>query len=204
MIELNTPQCSEEWFTAKAGIPGASSFHKIVTSKGEPSKQATDYAYTLAGERITGQKVETHQSAAMLRGAEMEAEARELFEFTTDLEVRQTGIIFSDKSRQYLCSPDGVIDEQQAGLEVKCPLMHTHIKYLLAGKLPTDYVQQVQGSMLVTGFQVWHFFSYYPGLPPLHIEVERDEKLIGKMGQELERFCALVDGTVNKLKKVSA
>jgi len=204
MIEFKCDQGSDEWFAAKVGIPGASSFHKIVTSKGEPSKQVRDYAYTLAGERITGQKAETYTNDAMQRGIEMEEEARNLFEFLTGHEVRQTGVVFCDEAKRYLCSPDGLIDSEQSGLEIKCPKMHTHIGYLLAGRVPTDYIAQVQGSMFITSFQTWHFMSYYPGLPPLHIVVERDDEFIRRLSAELEKFCALVDDTVKKLQEVTA
>ena len=47
------PQLSEEWFNARLGNPGASNFNKIVTTKGEPSKQAQDYMYQLAGELVS-------------------------------------------------------------------------------------------------------------------------------------------------------
>ena len=203
MIEIDCIQGEDEWFACKAGIPGASSFDRIVTSKGEPSKQAKNYAYQIAGERITGVKTETYSNGIMQRGIETEAEARQLFELMTGLKVRQTGIVFPDETKRYLCSPDGIIDEELTGLEIKCPLAHTHIAYLLAGKLPAEYVQQVQGSMLVTGFDVWHFLSYYPGLPPLHIKVERDEVFLDRLSNELNKFCELVDSVVERIKEAA-
>ena len=75
MIRLDVEQGSREWLEARAGTPSASNFDKIVTTKGEPSKQAKNYLYELAGERIAGPKPETYQSAAMVRGLETEAEA---------------------------------------------------------------------------------------------------------------------------------
>lgn len=203
MIELQLDQLSPEWFEARVGVPSASCFDKIVTSKGEPSKQAINYAYALAGERIAGTKTETFQSPAMARGVEMEAEARQLFELMTGYNVRQTGICYPDENKQCSCSPDGIIDDQETGLEIKCPLIHTHVAYLLARKLPTEYIQQVQGSMLITSFRQWHFISYYPGLPPLHVIVEWDEVFISKLSAELNKFCALVDDTVKRLKEVA-
>ena len=203
MLELQLEQLSDEWFQARVGVPSASCFDKIVTSKGEPSKQAVNYAYTLAGERIAGAKAETHQSYAMARGCEMEAEARQLFKLITGHQVRQTGILYPDENKRFSCSPDGLIDEAETGLEIKSPLIHTHVAYLLARKLPTEYVQQVQGSMLITGFRTWHFFSYYPGLPPLHIEVPRDDVFIHRLSFEIDKFCALVESTVEKLKEVA-
>ncbi len=201
MLRLDVKQGSPEWFTARAGIPGASCFDRIVTTKGEPSKQAKNYLYELAGERIVGAKMETYQNAAMQRGIEMEAEARALFQMIKDVEVEEVGICYPDEGKRYACSPDGLL--QDAGLEIKCPLIHTHVGYLLAGTLPTDYTQQVQGSMLVTGFERWFFMSYYPGLPPLILKVNRDWKFTATLKIELEAFCEELDAVETRLRELT-
>ncbi len=197
-------QQSPEWFALKAGIPGASSFNKIVTSTGAPSKQRQDYLYQLAGEAITGKCEPTYQSAAMAMGNEREAESRVLYELIHGVDVKQVGFIFNG-SKMYGCSPDGIITFIPTigvswGLELKNVIPKTQVKYLLAGKLPTDYFQQVQGGLLVTGFDRWDFFSYCPGMDPLIIQVERDEKFISKLETELEAFCFELAGLIKKLK----
>lgn len=48
------------------------------------------------------------------------------------------------------------------GLEIKCPKMKTHIKYLLEGGVPTEYIIQVQSALWVTGYETWDFVSYCP------------------------------------------
>ena len=196
----NIAQLSPEWFKLKAGVPGASSFDKIVTSKGEPSKQSQKYLYQLAGEAIVGDKMETYTNPTMQRGIELEEEARSLFEVINNIEVQQVGLCFANEQKKYLCSPDGLLPD--SGLEIKCPLIHTHIEYLLNNKLPAEYVQQVQGSMLVTGFKSYYFMSYYPGLNPLIIKVERDESFIAKLGAELEAFCLSLAILIRKLKEL--
>jgi putative phage-type endonuclease len=200
MIILDCEQYSEEWFAARAGLPTASSFDKIVTTKGEPSKSAKNYMYQLAGENITGIKTDTYQNAAMQRGLEMEAEAKELFRFAVG-DVREVGLVYPDEQKKYSCSPDGLLED--AGLEIKCPLIHTHVSYLLSNILPTDYIQQVQGSMLVTGFKKWFFMSYYPALPPLILEIERDDAFIAKLSAELDKFCLELAGVTKQLKEIA-
>ena len=197
MIIINCEQGSPEWYEARIGLPTASNFDKLITSKGEPSKQSQAYLYQLAGERIAGAKIETYQSAAMQRGIELEAEARSLFEMLKDTEVHQVGLCLDD-SRLYGCSPDGLLESE--GLEIKCPLIHTHVAYLLDGKLPADYRRQVQGSLLVTGLERWNFMSYYPGLPPLLVRVERDETFIGKLRSILKSFTLELDEITEKLR----
>jgi putative phage-type endonuclease len=197
MITLDVPQLSDEWFEARVGNPGASSFDKIVTSEGAPSIQSDQYMRELAGEILLGQKEEHYQNAAMQRGIELEGEARAFFELKAGITVQQVGLVYPDEDKMYHCSPDGLMGE--CGLEIKCPALHTHVDYLLRGKLPTKYIAQVQGSMLVTGFQFWYFLSYYPGIKSLLICVERDDAFCDKLEKELDRFC---DGLVKMVKKL--
>ena len=200
MIILDCKQLDETWWKAKCGLPSAGSFDQIVTSKGEPSKQKQKYLYQLAGELVSGIKPESYTNQAMLRGIEMESEARKYFEFVNDVEVNQVGLVYYDEQKQFSCSPDGLLED--AGLEIKCPLIHTHVGYLLENKLPTDYFQQVQGSMFVTGFNFWNFLSYYPGLPSLMIQVERDEKFIEKLKAEISKFCFELAEITTKLQNL--
>lgn len=197
----NIEQGSEDWFREKAGKPGASSFSKIVTTKGEPSKSAQDYLYQLAGEAIIGRQEEGYTNYAMQAGIAREAESRALFELLYGVEVRQVGLIYRDESRSVLCSPDGLPGE--TGLELKNPLLKTHVKYLLAGTLPSDYYQQVHGSLWVTGFKSWFFMSYYPGMPPFILEVKRDETFISKLAKEMDSFLLQLSILVRKIKEIA-
>jgi hypothetical protein len=192
-------QGSESWFQAKAGRPGASSFDRIITTKGEPSKSRKDYIYELAGEKLIGRQEAGYSNAHMQRGNEMEGESRALFELTTGLEVRQVGIVYRDESMRVLCSPDGLMES--SGLEMKNPMLKTAVKYLMMNKLPTDYFCQVQGSMWVCGFETWWFMSNYPGLPPLILKVNRDEKWISKLSVLMNEFLDEMDNVYNEISR---
>jgi predicted phage-related endonuclease len=189
-------QGSPEWYAARCGIPSASSFDKIVTTKGEPSKQRTKYLYQLAGETITGLAEESYSNANMERGKIVEAEARSLYTFNTGKEVLQAGFCLAEG---YGASPDGLVGEEGC-LELKCPIMATHVGYLLDNTLPMDYFQQVQGQLLVTGRKWVDFMSYYPAMKPLIIRVEIDEKFIKALKIELELFCDELKEIINKIK----
>jgi len=188
-------QGSPEWFAARCGIPSASNFDKIVTTKGQPSKQREKYLYRLAGETITGKSEETYQNAIMERGIEMEVEARKLYGLISGSEAVEVGFCLSNG---YGASPDGLVDKDGC-LELKCPLIATHVGYLLNGKLPMEYFQQTQGQLLVTGRKWLDFMSYYPGLKPLVVRVERDETFIGALEAQLQVFCAELKDVVNKI-----
>lgn len=192
-------QGSPEWHAARAGNVGASSIDKIITTTGARSKQRDDFMMQLAGERLTGKCEETFQSQAMQNGIEREAAARCLFEMVNGVECQQVGIVYKDEWKLCHCSPDSLIGENE-GLEIKNPMMKTHVKYLLAGKLPTEYFGQVQMSLYVTEREKWHFMSCYEGLPPLILEVGRDEAYLKKLEAELNAFNEEMLAIVEKLR----
>jgi len=199
MIILDCEQGGEEWFKARSGIPTSSCFDKVITPKTmKPSAQAQNYLYTLAGERIAGIKAETYQNEWMKRGSDMEGEARDLFQLVKDVDVKQVGLVYPDEKKRYACSPDGLLEN--AGLELKCPAMHTHISYLLGQCLPGDYIPQVQGSLLITGFQLWWFMSYYPGLPPFILKTTRNNSFISRLKALLDDFCEELDAVTDRLR----
>jgi len=90
-------QGSDAWFREHASKPGASSFDKIITTKGEPSKQAKEYAYQLAGEHLLGTVEQGgYTSHAMQIGIEREEEARDRYSFDYDADIKQVGMIYLD------------------------------------------------------------------------------------------------------------
>jgi predicted phage-related endonuclease len=119
---------------------------------------------------------------AMKRGTELEPLARAVYEKHTGFKVREVGFISHD-SDGFGVSPDGLIYQELThpewiavhGLELKCPVARTMLKWLDAGTLPDEHKLQVQASMAASGLSRWDFFAYHPELVPLHIIVERDE-----------------------------
>jgi len=201
MITENIIQGTPEWRKARAGIPTSSSFDMIITTAGMPSKQKQKYLYALAAERITGAKEEHYQNEAMQRGIQMEEEARNMYELITGNTVDLVGICYPDAKKSYGSSPDGLVGDDGL-LEIKCPLSYTHVGYLMEGVLPTDYIQQTQGQLLVTGRKWVDFFSYYPGLKPLLIKVKPDEKFLKALRIELEVFVSELNEITEKLRSI--
>ena len=195
---LEFEQRSPEWFAIRCGKPSASNFDKIVTMDGKPSKQREKYLYQLAGEKVSGIAEETYQNAAMLRGIELEDEARKLYEAITENTVSKVGFCLSD-CEEYGASPDGIVGEKGL-LEIKCPAISTHVCYLLQNKLPSDYFQQTQGQLLVTGKEWVDFVSHYPGIKPLVIRVTRNEEFLSALMSELKSFCKELNEIVIKIK----
>lgn len=197
---IECAQNTLEWFQARIGIPTSSNFDKILDASGKPSKQREKYLYQLAGELVAGKSEETYQNAAMLRGIELEAEARAFYEFTNSVQVQQVGFCLTEGKTIFGASPDGLVGKDGA-IEIKCPLIYTHVGYLLNDqKLPTTYFQQVQGQLLVTERKWVDFISYYAGLKPMVVRVIPDKEFQTKLQTELDLFCKELKEIVSKIK----
>jgi hypothetical protein len=190
MFIVDCEQRTDEWYRHRIGIPTASSFSRIITSRGARSDQRTGLMYELAGERLSGVSVESYCSSSMSRGIMLEPKAIEFLEFYLDEDIRRVGLCLED-GRRWGCSPDGLIGDL-GGTEIKSPEAKAHIAYHKhyerTGKMPSDHVQQVQGGLMITEREWWIFMSYHPHIKPLIIKVYRDEEYIAKMRYELECF----------------
>jgi putative phage-type endonuclease len=194
-------QRSTEWMIARAGSVGGSGISKIITTKGEISKQRDEYLHQLAAERFTGRPEDGgYLSRHMVNGQEREDASRALFEMIYGVDVRQVGIVYKDEFKMCHYSPDGLVDEKNAILEMKNPMMKTHVKYLHDGKLPTEYLLQVQMGLYVTERPLCYFMSNSEGLPPFILEVKRDEIMIAKIEKAIADFYVDLCGMVEQLK----
>ena len=162
LITLDCEQGSEEWLAARLGIPTATGFENIVTATGKKSASYIKYMAELIEESIIGLQDESFKSRFMERGNQLEPLARSAYEFITGNAVMQVGGVYLDENKEVMVSPDGLIPELKKGLEIKCPKMSTHVRYLLEGGLPSEYVIQVQANLWVTGYETWDFVSYCP------------------------------------------
>ena len=200
IVDKTFIQGSDEWQKARIGIPTASEFDCLITTKGEPSKQKQKYLYKLAAERITGIKENGYKNADMERGNILEAEARAFYELENSCEVEQVGICYLDEKKQVACSPDGLVGKDGL-IEIKCPLSYTHVSYLLEGVLPMDYFQQIQGQLYVTGRKWCDFFSHYPGIKPFIFRVTPDKGFLAKLDVELMKFLKELDEVTERIRK---
>lgn len=199
MIILNNEQGSEAWLQSRLGKPSASGFSKLITRTGKPSTSADNYINGLIFEMLSQEITQGHTSDAMIRGTELEPEARENYEFITGNVVDEVGFIV-DLNDTYGCSPDGLIGED-GGVEIKCPLGATMVKYLRnPDELVKNYWQQIQGCMFVTGREWWDAFAYHPNTPHVLVRVERDDAYIELLEKEVINACLTIKTEVEKNK----
>ena len=191
LITLDCEQGSEEWLKARLGIPTATGFENIVTATGKKSSGQIKYMAELIEESILGLQDNTFRSNFMERGNQLEPLARSAYEFITGNDVIQVGGVYLDEHKEVMVSPDGLIPELKKGLELKCPKMSTHIRYLLKGGVPAEYIVQVQANLWVTGYDTWDFVSYCPEYQKQTIYLytaKRDEVLMKAFDKLIPQF----------------
>jgi hypothetical protein len=196
-IEQGTP----EWFECRRGLPTASRFATVM-AKGE-GKVRSEYMRKLAGEILTGKPMASYKSDQMERGNVMEDEARELYAFVHDADIRRVGFI---RNGQKGCSPDSLVGENR-GLEIKTAEAHIQIERLILNRLPPEHKAQVQGNLWISDREIWDFVSYWPNLPLLRVPVYRDEDYIKNMAGEVDRFndeLALLVERIRRYEQVAA
>ena len=193
-------QLSPDWFELRRGIATASNFDRIMTlAKRKYSAAAEGYIDELIAERFVldpNAMTETPMSAAMRHGVACEPEARSWYEIHTGQTAQQVGFCI-DAQERFGCSPDALVGEVGV-LELKVPQGKTHVGYLRAGTLPSEYACQVHGHLLVTGRQWCDFVSYCPGLNPFIVRVTPDD-FTAALTVCLEQFWAQFQETLAKI-----
>lgn len=145
----------------------------------------------------------SYRNEQMERGNVMEDEARELYAFVHDADIRRVGFI---KNGRKGGSPDSLVGTN-GGLEIKTAEAHIQIERLILNRLPPEHKAQVQGNIWVAEREWWDFCSYWPKLPLLRVRVYRDEDYIKTMADEVDRFndelAAMVE-SIRRYEQVAA
>jgi putative phage-type endonuclease len=189
MIIWNFEQKSEAWHEARCGRVTGTRFKSLVAGTGTQTYK--DLVTNMACEIITRKQEETYVSADMERGVELEPIARVFYSEITGIDVREMGFISPDDDTPYAewigISPDGVLPDKGL-LEIKCPKFKTHLEYIEANKLPSEYKYQVQGQLFVTGYDYCDFMSYADGMKPFIYRVFPDYELFKEFEQRLDKL----------------
>ncbi|WP_449411044.1 lambda exonuclease family protein [Methylobacterium komagatae] len=203
MSDIELIQGSEEWLAARVGSLGASRVADAIakTKTGYGASRANLMAELIA-ERLTGQPADKFTNAAMQWGNEKEPDARTAYEFMTNADVVQVGIVRHPSIHGTHASPDGLVGG--AGLvEIKAPNTNTHIETLLTKKVPEKYVTQMQWQMSCTGRKWCDFVSFDPRMPErmrLFVKrFDRDDDHISRLEIEVAAFLNELEGKMKAL-----
>lgn len=195
-------QNSLEWLQARSGVVTASEFDQFLTTSFElrTGEMPRSYIARKIAERWIGGSLPGYQSVDMDIGEILEKEAIPFYEGLYG-PVTRVGLVTTDDGRVG-CSPDGLLGEE-AGIEIKCPRVETHVKYVLRGKVPNEYIAQVHASMYVTGRPYWMFMSFCRRLPLLLVKVPRDEKIISAIDDAVATILDGIDAGMTALEALN-
>lgn len=207
---IHCDQGSPEWHQARAGCITASMF-KVARSKlknGQPTTAALNYAFRLAVERISGKPLdEGFETWQMKRGHELEPVARMEHEIVTELIVQRAGFVKTDDDL-FGASADGLIGDD-GGSEYKCLVAPEGLREVLLADDISEFIDQVQGCMWISGRKWWHFGLYCPAFESIGLqftlkEIKRDDDYINALEQDLWQFALLVNQFEERLRQKAA
>jgi len=196
IIECN--QLDETWFRKRRGSIGGSSIQSVM-AKGQGKTRKT-LMYRLIGEILSDESYDGYQNAHMIRGQEMEPDARNMYEFVTDTEVEQIGLVKKTGHKHY--SPDGCIGND-ALIEIKSVIPSVQVETILADSVPAAYRKQVFWGLHICECEWCDFISYSPAVAckPLFVKrVYRDEKIIKELDEGADKFIAEMLELLEKIK----
>lgn len=206
---IQCEQGSPEWFAARLGKVSASHLSDVMAKSKDRKGEGTtriNYKAQLVAEILSGVSCEkAFSSKAMDDGTAREPFARAAYEVATGVMVDKVGFALHDSIERYGASPDGLVGED-GGVEIKCGIPATHLKWLLAGKVPTEHEPQMVGGMSCCNRLWWDFISFCDAFPAPHdlfvVRLYRDEKRIEEIENEVRQFNAEVDEIITKLRAI--
>jgi hypothetical protein len=146
----------------------------------------------------------------MKRGIELEPDARQWYADRHG-DVREVGFVFLDADKREVgCSPDGLIEGTDRGLEVKVLMPPGHCrmlrKYRKSGVAALEVQHRLQGQfcMWVTGLPRWDLVYYEPpilNLPVKVVEMRADAELHAAFEKVVSAFCAEIKEVVETIKE---
>lgn len=198
---LENGTANPDWLAVRAGKFTGSDFYLYMSllKKNELSDTAESKLYEKCLEQF-GYGFDNMSSVAMERGTELEPIARAEYMAETFNDVQEVGFVDLESNRAG-CSPDGVIynkDTIEKIIEIKCPGIKNYIK-MAKGKIPTQYMVQMQFNMFVTGAKSCDFVVYHPDMK-LHVqEVLPDEQMQKDIQTVLKKLNAMYDEIIKDI-----
>lgn len=175
-------QGSEEWASARCGLPTASEMHLLVTPtlKIASNDKERAHLYELLAQRITGYVEPQYVSDAMLRGQDDEIDALTLYAKTYG-EIDRVGFMTNDKWGFTIgYSPDALVGDNGL-VECKSRSQKWQIKTLTEfvpnEAIDPDFMIQCQTGLLVSERDWVDLVSYCGGLPMATVRVFQDAKV---------------------------
>jgi putative phage-type endonuclease len=195
-------QNSDRWLAAKRGRISASRIADAVAvlKKGGESAARRNYRFELAAERASAIATSHYVTPEMERGLELEETARSYYSTATETLVDQVGFVLHPLQDFSGASPDGLVGDDGL-LEIKCPKTETLFAWLDSGKVPDEYILQMQWQMACTERQWCDFYGFDDRVPGVHFlqRVPRSDELIASLEYASVELNGEVEALLQKL-----
>lgn len=132
----------------------------------EPARNETSRSLTrlIVAERVTGHTDPMFVSDDMERGWEDEPRARDAYAKHRAPVTEMGFMVFEAPTWALGFSPDGLVGDDGV-IEIKSRRPKKHLQTILADRVPTECMGQIQAGLLVTGRQWCDYVSYSGGMP---------------------------------------
>lgn len=191
-------QRSREWIALRVGMPTASRFASLITAKTlRPSMgRFSLIAQILAERRLDGlvdwqelddpviSGVDSGGTPWQKRGSELEDDARRWYQLHKGVKVTEIGFVSDGRIG---CSPDGMVEGSEIGLEIKCRNAAQHLRRVLGYESIADRTQ-IQGTLFVTGWKAVDAVAFNPDLPKRIVRHHPDPAFFKAFRQALAVF----------------
>lgn len=202
---ITVEQGSDEWFDVRRNRITCSRLADVMAKP--TTKRYQQYQNEKVKEMLGYRHVEENPQWAQ-HGRENEPRAMGAYEWKYELDVEHDLFLVSNEYDWLGGSPDMMhLPNYDRGVEIKCRALYKNYrKYRNLAEdnegttkaCPAENRHQVQGFMMLTGFDEWGFANYYIGTDleggiaqKLHVSwIPRDQKLIEQMEERCKVFMA--------------
>jgi len=155
IVRNDIEQHSEEWHEVRYGKVGGT------LSKGLFVKSDTLLEDVLSELCEEFDLQENYQSYDMVRGSELEPEARKALSLYLGIELKEVGWLQCEENEYLGISPDGITDCETISAEIKCPNSKTHLSTVRANEIPSNNIHQCLHYFTVNPKLEKHYFCSY-------------------------------------------
>lgn len=194
MVEINVEQRTPEWIEYRLGKITGTRLKDVLKADNLP------LLYEMIAEVESKQIEEVYVNQAMQRGIDLEPVVRQMYQDKFGEIIEEVGFCLSDDNDYLALSPDGFTLDRKGAIEIKCPSTKTHVKYVLDGKIPTEYLPQVCMYFIVNKELEWlDFITYddrFKELSFYNIHVTRED-----LSEKIFEYQTKIDKFIEKFEK---
>lgn len=161
-MKIIQKETKEEWLDERRGRITGTSAGSLLSKR---DKKPLKGFYALLAERIA---IPATDENVMDRGLRLESDAIDRFSQETGKKVQHMeNVLFCREDESNIAySPDGIVEGENADVEVKCRNSEAHIEVILTGEVPSEYESQIiQGFVVNDDLKTRYMVFYDPRCP---------------------------------------